>query len=64
MAPEARGTGVALFASVYFLGQTAGVALGAPVMDRYGARPLFILSALVLPALALIFTRRMKAKPR
>ena len=27
MSPEARGTSVALFASMYFLGQTAGVAL-------------------------------------
>ena len=35
MAPEARGTSLALFASMYFLGQTAGVALAAPVMDRY-----------------------------
>ena len=35
MTPEARGTSVALFASMYFLGQTVGVALAAPVMDRY-----------------------------
>ena len=62
MVPAARGTSVALFASVYFLGQTTGVALGAPVMDRYGARPLFIVSAIVLPALAFWFTRRMKRK--
>ena len=28
MTPEARGTSVALFASMYFIGQTVGVALG------------------------------------
>jgi predicted MFS family arabinose efflux permease len=62
MSPEARGTAVALFASMYFIGQTAGVALAAPVMDRFGARPLFVVSAVLLPALALWFTRRLKRK--
>lgn len=62
MATQARGTAVALFASMYFLGQTAGVALAAPVMDRYGARPLFVFAAVMLPALALWFTRRLKRK--
>jgi predicted MFS family arabinose efflux permease len=62
MTPEARGTSVALFASMYFIGQTVGVALAAPVMDRYGARPLFVVSAALLPALAFWFTRRLKRK--
>ena len=62
MSPEARGTSVALFASMYFIGQTVGVALAAPVMDRFGGRPLFVISAAVLPALALWFTRRLKRK--
>ena len=56
MMPQARGTGVTLFASMYFLGQTLGVALGAPVMDRFGGPPLFVIAALVLPALAFWFT--------
>ena len=64
MVPEARGTSVALFASMYFLGQTLGVALGAPVMDRYGARSLFVVSAVLLPALAFWFTRRLKIKTK
>jgi predicted MFS family arabinose efflux permease len=63
MAPEARGTALALFASMYFLGQTAGVALAAPIMDHTGARPLFVTAALLLPALALWFTRRLRRKP-
>jgi predicted MFS family arabinose efflux permease len=62
MAPAARGTGVALFASVYFLGQTAGVALAAPIMDRYGAQPLFVISALALPALAFWVTWKLKKR--
>jgi predicted MFS family arabinose efflux permease len=62
MTPQARGTGVALFASCYFLGQTAGVALAAPVMDRYGARPIFVAAAVVLPLLAYWFTDRLKRR--
>jgi predicted MFS family arabinose efflux permease len=62
MAPEARGTSVALFASVYFLGQTAYVALAAPVVDRFGAPPLFVFSALLLPVLAWWFTSRLKRR--
>lgn len=59
MSPEARGTSVALFASVYFLGQTAGVTLAAPVMDRFGGPPLFVVSAVLLPLLAFWFTSRL-----
>jgi MFS transporter, YNFM family, putative membrane transport protein len=62
MVPEARGTGVTLFASMYFLGQTLGVALAAPVMDRYHGPPIFIVAALVLPALAFWFTGRLKRR--
>ena len=62
MTPEARGTSVALFASVYFLGQTAGVALAAPIMDHFGGPPLFVTSAILLPILAYWFTLRLKAK--
>jgi predicted MFS family arabinose efflux permease len=62
MSPLARGTSVALFASMYFIGQTVGVALGAPVMDHYRGPPLFVISAIALPALAFWFTRRLKRK--
>jgi predicted MFS family arabinose efflux permease len=62
MTPEARGTAVALFASMYFIGQTVGVALSAPVMDHYGATPLFVFAAVMLPALAFWFTRRLKLR--
>ena len=57
MTPQARGTAVALFSSVFYLGQTVGVALAAPVVDRFGAVPLFVLAAVLLPALALWFAR-------
>ena len=62
MVPQARGTGVTLFASMYFLGQTLGVTLGAPVMDRYGGPPLFVIAAIVLAGLAFWFTGKLKRR--
>jgi predicted MFS family arabinose efflux permease len=55
MAPEARGSALALFALCLFVGQAIGVPLAAPVVDRWGAVPIFWVAALVLPALALYF---------
>ena len=42
MTPEARGTAVAIFSSVIYLGQTLGVAAAALVFDRFSAVPLFL----------------------
>jgi YNFM family putative membrane transporter len=53
MLPEARGTAVAGFSSALFLGQSVGVALAAPIVDHAGAAPLFVLAALLWPALTL-----------
>lgn len=55
MAPEARGSALALFALCLFVGQAIGVPLAAPVVDRWGAVPIFWVAAVVLPALALYF---------
>jgi predicted MFS family arabinose efflux permease len=62
MTPEARGTAVAIFASVYYVGQTIGVTLAAPIVDRFGAPPLFVFSAALLPVLAWWFTRGLKGR--
>jgi len=59
MAPEARGTAVSLFASAFYIGQTAGVAVAAPLVDQIGVPPLYAVSALLLPILAVVFTRRL-----
>ena len=52
MMPEARGTAVAGFSSALFLGQSIGVALVAPLVNRAGAVPVFALAAVLWPALA------------
>jgi predicted MFS family arabinose efflux permease len=57
MTPQARGTAVGLFSSALYVGQTVGVAAGAVVIDRAGAPPLFLATAVGLPALAIWFVR-------
>ena len=64
MTPEARGTAVALFSSALYIGQTAGVALGALIIDRAGAIPLFLGTAAALPALALWFAGELRRRQR
>jgi len=60
MTPQARGTAVGLFSSALYIGQTAGVAAGALVIDRAGAPPLFLATAIALPALAIWFVQELK----
>jgi predicted MFS family arabinose efflux permease len=55
MAPQSRGTAVALFVATFFLGQSAGVSLAALVVDRAGALWLFGLAALLLPIVSSCF---------
>jgi predicted MFS family arabinose efflux permease len=56
MAPEARGAAMALFALCLFVGQAVGVPTAAPVVDRWGAVPIFWLAASFLPILAIFFS--------
>jgi predicted MFS family arabinose efflux permease len=62
MSPEARGTAVGLFSAALYLGQTAGVALFAPVIDRAGGPRVFLAVAVLLPLLGLVFARRLRRR--
>lgn len=57
MSPQARGTALAIFSSALYMGITAGVAAAAPVVDRFGAVPVFLTSAVGFPLLCLLFAR-------
>jgi predicted MFS family arabinose efflux permease len=57
MAPQARATALAIFSSALYMGITAGVAGAAPVVDRFTAVPVFLISATAFPALCAIFAR-------
>jgi predicted MFS family arabinose efflux permease len=59
MTPEARGTAVSLFSASLYLGQTAGVAAGGLIFDRFTAVPLFLIAALCLLGLGVWFSRQL-----
>lgn len=62
MAPQSRGLGVSLFALALFLGQSTGVALAAPIMDRFGAPVIFFAAAALLPLLAFWFRAQLAGR--
>jgi MFS transporter, YNFM family, putative membrane transport protein len=62
MSPQARGTAVGLFSAALYLGQTAGVAAIAPVLDRAGARPAFVAAAFLLVALGWWLSFRLRRR--
>ncbi len=55
VAPEERGSAVALFATFLFLGQASGVWLAARVVDAAGMAPVFVAAAAGLAVLAVLF---------
>jgi predicted MFS family arabinose efflux permease len=55
VAPEERGSTVALFATCLFLGQASGVWLGAQIVDAAGLAPVFMAAAVGLAALTALF---------
>ena len=59
VAPTARGSAVALFATFLFMGQASGVWLASHLADAVGIAPVFGASALGLVLMAAAFRRRL-----
>lgn len=53
MMPARRGAAVALFATCFFLGQSAGVAAFGVVADHFGTRPVLLFGAIMLVPIGL-----------
>jgi predicted MFS family arabinose efflux permease len=53
---------MALFALCLFMGQAAGVPIAAPIVDRWGAPPVFWAAAVVLPLLAFWFAHAIRRR--
>ncbi|HVZ53926.1 MAG TPA: MFS transporter [Pseudolabrys sp.] len=64
MTPEARGTALGAFSSALYLGQTAGVAAGAVVFDRFTAVPVFLTAGAILLVLGLGFGVALKRREK
>lgn len=62
MAPAHRGTAVALFAALFFLGQSCGVSFNAMLSDRFGFTPAFAIPAVALPLIGLAFATLLARK--
>jgi predicted MFS family arabinose efflux permease len=62
MLPDLRGTAVASFVIFLFVGQSIGVVAAAEVVDRVSPRWVFAASMLVLPAVALWFSRKLRRR--
>jgi YNFM family putative membrane transporter len=63
MAPQARATAIGVFSSALYIGQGAGVAAAAPIVDRYGAVPVFLIAVLAWPLLCWWFSAKLRARP-
>jgi MFS transporter, YNFM family, putative membrane transport protein len=64
MTPEARGTAVAIFSSSLYMGQTAGVAAGGFIFDRFTAVPVFLTAAVLLLAQGFWFSRQLTKRAK
>jgi predicted MFS family arabinose efflux permease len=60
MSPEARATSLAIFSACFYIGQAIGVVAAAPVVDRLGAPPVFIVAAILWPVLAFWFVGKLR----
>jgi MFS transporter, YNFM family, putative membrane transport protein len=62
MTPEARATAVGIFSAALYFGQTLGVAINAPIFDRFSAVPVFVMSGAGLLALGLWLARKLRQR--
>jgi predicted MFS family arabinose efflux permease len=62
VAPEERGSAVALFAAALFLGGASGVWLAAQAIDAIGLAPVFAAAAVGLAILSALVRRRLPAR--
>lgn len=62
MAPQARGAAVSLFAALFFIGQTIGVAASALLVERLGTAAVLTAGGATVCALAWLFATRRAAE--
>jgi predicted MFS family arabinose efflux permease len=62
MAPDNRATAMSLFTVHLYIGQSAGVAAVAPLVDRYGAPPIYIAAAILWPLLCFWFLGKLRRR--
>lgn len=63
MSPRRRGAGMALFASSYFMGQSAGVGMAGAAAQAWGTIPVLLGAAALVVPVGLGFARMLRARP-
>ncbi len=62
MAPERRGVAMSLFASLFFLGQSAGVAIAGVLVERIGTTPVIFGAGLLVLPVGITFAKLREAR--
>lgn len=62
MAPAARGTGVSMFASFLFMGQSIGVLLAAALVAPLGSSHVIALGGAIMAALGVVFSYALESR--
>ena len=65
MAPERRGAAMALFASLFFLGQSVGIAIAGALVERFGSTAVIVGAGIAVIPVGITFAhlRRARADP-
>lgn len=64
MSPAHRGTAVSMFASTFFLGQSAGISAAAWLLQHTDAQWIFIWAAIGVPVVGGVFAAGLRRKPQ
>lgn len=64
MAPERRGAAVAAFASCFYLGQSAGVAVAGAFVERAGTTAVILIGAVGVLVLSQNFSHKRRKRPK
>jgi predicted MFS family arabinose efflux permease len=64
MAPESRGVAMALFASLFFLGQSVGVAVAGVLVERFGTTPVLLGAGLAVIPVGITFAKLRESRLR
>jgi predicted MFS family arabinose efflux permease len=64
MAPERRGAAMALFASLFFLGQSFGVAIAGALVERAGTTTVLMTAGVAMLPVGLTFAALRAARDR
>jgi len=64
MAPQSRGSGLAMFAFSLFVGQALGIVAAGLMVEHFGYRPMLVFTGLAIACLAVFLASRLAGRAR